>query len=240
MREITLHSRKYPGLVTLVDDDDYDWLNQYRWYPLKSDNCFYAIGLVTEDYNQRMHAIITGYEQTDHMNRNGLDNQRHNLRPATPAQNAANRAKTRGLHTSAFKGVSWNSRQKGWKAGIVTNGKRTHLGYFTDEIDAALAYDQAAREQHGEYGVLNFPDVHDYRHLTSMNRSQSSRYRGVSWHRRQRKWNVVLCINGTGHYVGSFVSEIVAAIAYDRAARDHFGENAHTNFGNQSDYILAA
>lgn len=152
MKTIELHSRKYPGLVATVDDGDFEILNQYRWWPTKSRNTFYA----ATGHIILMHKLITGYDQTDHKNRDGLDNQRSNLRPVTTAQNRCNTA-VRVDNKSGFKGVSWRASSKKWRARIKVNGKYRHLGLFPTKIAAALAFDRAAREVQGEYACLNFP-----------------------------------------------------------------------------------
>ncbi len=96
----------------------------------------------------------------DHRDGNGLNNQRHNLRPATTAQNSRNRGRCRN-NTSGYKGVTWYKPQRKWLASISIDGRRKHLGYFASKLDAALAYDAAAREYHGDFARLNFPAIHD-------------------------------------------------------------------------------
>lgn len=93
----------------------------------------------------------------DHINRNGLDNRKANLRVVTPLENGWNKAKQRGKHSSKYKGVNWVRRDKKWQAKIQANGSPISLGAFDDEIDAAKAYDEAAKKFHGEFAVLNFP-----------------------------------------------------------------------------------
>jgi len=95
----------------------------------------------------------------DHINRNGLDNRRCNLRIGTIAQNAMNKRGQRNA-SSRFKGVTWSHHVSKWVASINEGGKRRHLGCFVSEIEAALAYDAAARILHGDWACLNFPD-HD-------------------------------------------------------------------------------
>ncbi len=95
-----------------------------------------------------MHRVImdapSGME-IDHKNLNGLDNQKHNLRVATRAQNSRNAAKIRGRKcTSQFKGVSWKKRDSKWRASITVGGKARHLGTFDSEEQAAIAYNLAA------------------------------------------------------------------------------------------------
>lgn len=95
--------------------------------------------------------------QVDHINGDGLDNQRHNLRAATARQNRqAFKKKVRGA-SSEFRGVSWNVKSKKWRAGIKINGMSKHLGFFATERDAALAYDTGAREYFKEFAAPNFP-----------------------------------------------------------------------------------
>ncbi|MBW8041782.1 MAG: Fis family transcriptional regulator [Planctomycetes bacterium] len=91
----------------------------------------------------------------DHINGLSLDNRKANLRPATIAQNAWNSKKRNPR--SGYKGV-WFAKEKGlWRAAIVCNRKRIHLGYYKNKTDAAKAYDKAAKKYHGEFAVLNFP-----------------------------------------------------------------------------------
>jgi len=104
-----------------------------------------------------MHTLITGWARVDHADGDGLNNQRSNLREATSAQNAANsRPRTGG--TSAFKGVCWvGGRRQCWTAQIRINRGTRFLGYFSDEVAAARAYDAAAVAAWGPFARLNFP-----------------------------------------------------------------------------------
>jgi AP2 domain len=102
--------------------------------------------------------MITGNERTDHRNRNGLDNQRKNLRPATKAENARNLPAMRKVATSRYKGVSLHTLNGRWRARIKTDTGRVSLGVYATEEEAARAYDAAARVYHGEFAYLNFPD----------------------------------------------------------------------------------
>ena len=95
-------------------------------------------------------------EFCDHINRNGLDNRKANLRLATRSQNAWNRRKAKIESRSKYKGVSWYNRGKRWNARIHVNRKEKFLGIFADEIEAAKAYDAAARKCFGEFAQLNF------------------------------------------------------------------------------------
>jgi len=94
----------------------------------------------------------------DHINGNGLDNRKANLRPATVAQNAWNSKKRNPR--SGYKGVCFDKDKGLWRAAIVCNRKRIHLGYFKDKTTAAKAYDKAAKKYHGQFASLNFPRRH--------------------------------------------------------------------------------
>lgn len=92
----------------------------------------------------------------DHINHNGIDNRKQNLRNCTKKQNRAN-SRSLAKSSSKYKGVCWDKSCKKWCAYIKNNDKRTHLGYFEDEAEAARAHDRAAKKIRGEFAALNFP-----------------------------------------------------------------------------------
>lgn len=101
-----------------------------------------------------MHSLLSGYSLTDHENGDGLDNRTCNLREANTGSNRMNAAKACGA--SRFKGVSRNpGTGRPWKASIKEPGRRVHLGYFDDEVEAAMAYDTAAVEAFGNFARTN-------------------------------------------------------------------------------------
>jgi hypothetical protein len=146
------------GKFTIVDDSDYKWLIEHKWY----FNNGYAVRGVWLKERQRMDMILMHREilkvpdglETDHINLNRLDNQKCNLRIATTSQNQANRFLLKN-NTSGFKGVSWKKSHKVWSAKIRVNGKRLDLGYFKDKMVAVNIYNEAATKYFGEFARLN-------------------------------------------------------------------------------------
>ena len=152
------------GRYAIVDPADYPRLNKYKWRlcRTKGKNTLYAersIRLPNGKYSRiLMHRQLIDVPEgyiVDHINGNGLDNRRANLRLATIAQNAWNSMKRNPR--SGYKGV-WFAADKGmWRASIVCHGRRIHLGYFKDKITAARAYDAAAKKYYKQFARPNFP-----------------------------------------------------------------------------------
>ena len=159
MREIPLTQ----GKVALVDDEDYEWLNQWKWYVMWDGHHWYAVRNSPyrngKRHTIRMHRLIVGAQPgqvVDHKDSEvTLDNQRENLRFCTRSQNAMNAKKRCDGLSSRFKGVRWYKRDNNWMVRIGIDGKRIFLGYFDNEIEAAIAYNKAARERFGEFARLN-------------------------------------------------------------------------------------
>ena len=151
MKEIKLVNNK--GIV-LVDDKDYETLSHHKWYLLNSKNKKYAITSI-DSLTKLMHRIIMKEPkdlQIDHIDGNGLNNKKENLRIVTSSQNNMNRSKFKNS-ISKFKGVQFENNK--WRSRIRLNKKLYHLGMFENEIDAAKAYNKAAKKLFGEYAKLN-------------------------------------------------------------------------------------
>lgn len=161
MKEIKLTQNQ----VTLVDDKDYEYLNQYKWFYTLSPNHNTGYAARRKKINGVnktifMHRIIMQTEDgkfTDHINGNGIDNRRINLRICTIAQNTANSSKHKDILTE-YKGLYWIPIIDKWRATISPNGKSVILGHYKNKIDAAMKYDKAARYYYGEFAKTNFPE----------------------------------------------------------------------------------
>jgi hypothetical protein len=153
------------GKSAIVDPDDYYRLCNDKWFATKNGATFYAKRHTRKKDNSKhssicMHRIIMNAPDhlvVDHINYNGLDNRKANLRLATRRQNSIHVIRTMKPGSSKFKGVSRHTGKNKWGAQITSHGKTTFLGYFEDEIEAAKVYDEAAKKFHGEFAALNFP-----------------------------------------------------------------------------------
>lgn len=149
------------GLVALVDDIDFDLIAAHCWRPHRgAGRVTYAKATVDGISGVLMHRLILQPPPemgVDHINWNGLDNQRANLRPCTAAQNAANR-RPRSGGTSRFKGVSWSIARRCWRVAVWLNYRVVYYALFETEEAAARAYDHAATQAHGAFAYLNFPN----------------------------------------------------------------------------------
>ncbi len=165
MREIYLTK----GKVALVDDKDYDWLNQWKWCANLVHGIWYAKRAIYTgpkgDKKQtmlKMHRVILDVTNrdifVDHRDHNGLNNQRYNIRKGTQTDNARNKRSAKNA-TSKYVGVYMNGNPrviyKKWVAKLYTKGVYHYLGNFANEEDAARAYNQAAMKYYGEFANLN-------------------------------------------------------------------------------------
>jgi hypothetical protein len=140
------------GGFALVDDEDYERVMQYDWHVTKV-----GVRCNSRILERRLaNFILDVSEELDHADRNILNNRRCNLRLCTRSQNNMNRTKMAGSASSRYKGVSWDSWNKAWRAQVFAKSKRVHVSRHKTEVDAAKAYDEAAKEFHGEFAKTNF------------------------------------------------------------------------------------
>ena len=163
MKEIQLTQ----GQVALVDDEDYERVSQFKWHALFFPK--YANGgrfmaarscrLLEVPRTVLLHRFVMDAQHgqiIDHIDGNPLNNQRGNLRFASHCENGRNNLYLLQKHnTSGFRGVSWNKHKNKWSAQIKFGGKQSYLGVFTDKLEAAKAYNEAAKKYHGEFATLN-------------------------------------------------------------------------------------
>ena len=146
--------------VALIDDEDYIIASQYHWYAVKGKYTWYAT--THQKINGKMktlylHRIIMEAEQdveVDHIDGNGLNCIRKNMRLCTPLDNNRNRRIQKG-NKSGYKGVRWDSRLGKWRSEISVKNKLIHLGVFIQKDDAGLAYNEAAKLHYGDFARLN-------------------------------------------------------------------------------------
>jgi len=173
MKEIELNkknkTKNYRKFVAIVDDEDFEYLNNFQWYANKLSNTYYAMEVKSL---KSMHRFIMNAKEgqiIDHKDRNGLNNQKSNLRFCTRTQNQTNRRacgcckylgvtfvrpNTKYISKKTGKLIIYHIKPK-YRAAITVNKKYMHLGLFETQIEAAKAYNEAAIKYHGEFANLN-------------------------------------------------------------------------------------
>ena len=159
---MTKEIRLTQGLVAIVDDENFEYLNQYKWFANynKRAKSYYALTQVKINgkfFLKSMHRVIMNAQAgfvVDHVNHETLYNVKSNLRICTNSQNRMNSIAHRSNNTSGYKGVTKESGR--WRAQISLESKNLHLGIFDTPEEAAHAYDEAAIKYYGEFSNLNF------------------------------------------------------------------------------------
>ncbi len=166
MKEIILYKRGEKGGIVesgyfaIVDDDDFDLLNQHKWFLMKLYHCKTDILYARRyDYTDKkitailMHRVIakakSRIEKVDHINHNGLDNRKNNIRLCTHSENMSFRTSAKNS-SSKYLGVSRNNKSKRWTVALKHNKIKYSLGSFSSEDEAAFAYNEKALEVKGE------------------------------------------------------------------------------------------
>lgn len=169
--ELTKTKKKSVKHFAIVDDEDYERVNQYNWCVVEDHNVFYAMRSEcipkekrvgkTRQKTIKMHRFILGISDisilVDHNDHDGLNNQKYNLRTTNHSGNMSNRRSHKGS-TSKYLGVSWAKHARKWNSSLWVIDKTLNLGYFESEEEAAKIYDEAAKKYHGEFANLNFKE----------------------------------------------------------------------------------
>lgn len=168
MKTIQLHKGKEPiNKYAVIDDDDYEDVSRHEWKILVTKWGSYAKRYETIPGTGKARTILMHRQiasppdgmLVDHINGDGLDNRRSNLRVVTPSENNFNRKATRSDNSSGFTGVHTTKRGRGWGARIHSGGRSWYLGVFHCPVEAAIFRDIAAIEIHGSMAHLNFPKL---------------------------------------------------------------------------------
>lgn len=162
MKKIPLGSHSDIERYALVDDEDFERVNRYRWYASRDiQGLSYACRSIKTEDNKTaivlMHRFIMNAEKgeiVEHKKRNGLDNRRKNLRACTSAQVQAGKKLGKNSQTG-YKGISWIVKRGHYTARIGRDNKMIYLGSFDNPIDAARAYNEEAVKLYGEFAFEN-------------------------------------------------------------------------------------
>jgi len=248
--KILINTNRFGVKEVLFDDEDYDLIKDYVWHIQYDKGNFYArcnVLVNGKKKSPKMHRIIMGVAHkerphVDHKNENGLDNRRSNLRLATIPQNARNTG-ANSRNVSGYKGVSLYT--VGPQAGkyvvrLRYNGKNYFGGYFDTAEDAAIKYNEMALKYHKEFAYQNKigstkqEDVGNHKIGDALKRYKKSKtgYYGVTTTHvsHKKRFIAVIRINNKGKSIGYFDTAIEAAKAYDKKAKELYGENAILNF----------
>jgi hypothetical protein len=227
------------GKITIVDDDIYEKYDGFKDFHINANKNGYII--VTSSLHRLVmfnSGEIESGKYIDHIDRNTLNNQKSNLRLTTPAQSNANRRKAKRKCSSKYKGVFWRPSEKKWLAQLGSRNKIYSIGLFDTEEDAAKAYDIYAKRKFGEYAYLNFPNISPEDEIRvfqmienpkRMIRNASSIYRGVNWHKENKKWRARIVYKKLKYHLGFFDTQEEAALAYNNKAIEVYGDEARLN-----------
>ena len=239
MKKLKIESETHGTHYIKLDDDDYDRVmatGKWGIYSSSRHNTFYVGTHTPTDKNGkrktlRLHRFIMKEELenapkgmvVDHINGDGLDNRRENLRVCAQAENARNRnVPPKGKVPYYGVGITPKSKTKRYWVSICADKKHVHVGCYYTAEEAAVAYDKKAKELHGEFATLNFPDgpppdviqkiVEGQEEYQKIKKSRSqapkqSKQKGVYWNKQSQRWQPVIYINGKHKHLGSFKTE---------------------------------
>lgn len=221
--EMTIISRKYGILKTLFDLEDLEKMQDYVWRvcwdPKKNGFYVYGSNYKKKILSLRLQRFLTNCTdkklKVDHINGDTLDNRKSNLRICTNAENSRNSAKSKNGLWSKYKGVHKDRNR--FVARIKVDYKEINLGSFKHEINAAIAYNNAAIKYHKDFARLNA--IPDGPYPTENEKPvKTSEYRGVC--KDKNKFRAILYHNSKIYHLGLFASEIDAVAAYNLACEN--------------------
>lgn len=178
------------GKFAIVDEEDYEWLSQWKWR-LGNGYAVRSINRKTTGMHRVINQTPEGLE-TDHINRNKLDNRKSNLRSATRSANSKNRALS-PKNVSGCAGVSWSKDKQAWLAITRIEKKRWNLGCFEKMEDAKRA-------------LTDFlsADPKDHEKIAASYKKIKSNNDGVCWDKNRQNWIAYYCVNRKTHRIGGF------------------------------------
>jgi len=233
MKKIELTKGKY----AIVDDEVFDEVSKLKWHYCKG----YAQRserINGKRSNVSMHRYILGANTgdiVDHKDLDGTNNQKSNLRFCTKGQNSENRIKIKSKTTSKYKGVFWNSANKKWISTVKKHSK-CYSKIFNNERNAAIWYDETARELFGEFVNTNFTEKSLPLNL-SLENMKTSTYRGVIYDKQRGMWRSEIKKDNKTHYLGRFKKESIAAIAYMEKHYELYGDRKTVLFSGKFSII---
>jgi AP2 domain len=231
VREIELTN----GGITLVSDEDFDYLSQWSWYKAKGyivrnrriDEAVGSARILMHREILGRYMDIDGFE-VDHRDMCRFNNVRENLRVATRSQNRCN-TKPFSNNRLGIKGVYFNASTGKYRAMININGKARHLGYYATKEEAMAVYDSTARMLHEDFARPNSDEVVTV--SSSLRAPPKSAYRGVfPVDKTSKTWMARIRVKGELLYLGAYDTQEEAARRYDSAAVYYYGEKARLNF----------
>ncbi len=252
MPSLEIKSKVYGTCVVLFDEQDACEVLQYKWGLSKTKSgVFYARTSVGGEGKRRtlyLHRLVCQAVpdptvHIDHVNHNGLDNRRKNLRPSSRSQNQANQ-RIRIGYSSFLRGVSYHKHNRRYEARITFEGKQFNLGTYRHEHEAGVIFDRVALGAWNDFAQLNYPredysedDIIKLEDISKHRQTKSSTYRGVSFNKKGQKYESYLWdgANQSRLHLGFFDNEEEAARAYDTEAKIIFGDRAKLNFPERTE-----